>query len=80
MPDDFAYAVAKALDEQQDLFQWSNNTFSYNRYSVARHSAFRCIRAPNAITGRGATSRIGACLHLAPIGTGTAHPPQMTEL
>jgi uncharacterized protein len=36
MPDDFAYAVAKALDEQQDLFQWSNNTFSYNRYRVAK--------------------------------------------
>lgn len=36
MLDDFAYAVAKALDEQQDLFQWSNNTFSYNRYRVTK--------------------------------------------
>jgi TRAP transporter TAXI family solute receptor len=36
MPEDFAYAVAKALDEQQDLFQWSNNTFSYNRFRVAK--------------------------------------------
>lgn len=36
MPEDFAYAVAKALDEQQDLFAWSNNTFSYNRYRVAK--------------------------------------------
>jgi uncharacterized protein len=36
MPADFAYAVAKALDEQQDLFQWSNNTFSYNRYRVGK--------------------------------------------
>jgi uncharacterized protein len=32
--DAFAYAVAKALDEQQGLFAWSNNTFSYNRYTV----------------------------------------------
>jgi len=36
MPDDFAYAVAKALDEQQGLFAWSNNTFSYNRYTVGK--------------------------------------------
>jgi hypothetical protein len=36
MPDDFAYAVARALDEQQGLFAWSNNTFSYNRYTVGR--------------------------------------------
>jgi uncharacterized protein len=33
-PDDFAYAIAKALDEHQDLLQWSNNTFSYNPYEV----------------------------------------------
>ncbi len=36
MPDDFAYVVAKALDEQQDLFAWSNNTFSYNRFRVGK--------------------------------------------
>jgi hypothetical protein len=36
MPDDFAYTVAKALDEQQDLFQWSMGVFSYNRYRVAK--------------------------------------------
>lgn len=36
MPADFAYAVAKALDEQQGLLAWSNNTFSYNRHTVAK--------------------------------------------
>ena len=36
MPDDFAYLVAKALDEQQDLFQWTVGTYSYNRYRVAK--------------------------------------------
>ncbi|HEY3887268.1 MAG TPA: TAXI family TRAP transporter solute-binding subunit [Caulobacteraceae bacterium] len=36
MPDDFAYTVAKALDEQQDLFEWSMGVFSYNRYRVTR--------------------------------------------
>jgi len=36
VPDEFAYAVAKALDEQQDLFAWSNNTFSYNRFRVGK--------------------------------------------
>jgi TRAP transporter TAXI family solute receptor len=36
LPDDFAYAVARALDEQQDLFAWSNNTFSYNRFRVGK--------------------------------------------
>jgi len=34
MPDDFAYAVAKALDEQQQLFQWSQLNFSYNVHTV----------------------------------------------
>jgi uncharacterized protein len=29
-PEDFAYLVAKALDEQQQLFQWSHLNFSYN--------------------------------------------------
>jgi hypothetical protein len=36
MPEDFAYLVAKALDEQQDLFEWSMGNFSYNRYRVAK--------------------------------------------
>jgi uncharacterized protein len=36
MPDDFAYLVAKALDQQQDLFEWSMGNFSYNRYRVAK--------------------------------------------
>ena len=30
------YLVAKALDEQQDLFEWSMGNFSYNRYRVAK--------------------------------------------
>ena len=33
-PDDFAYAVAKALDEHQDLLQWSHLNFSYNVHNV----------------------------------------------
>ena len=33
-PDDFAYAAAKALDEHQDLFQWSMQNFSYNSRAV----------------------------------------------
>ena len=36
MPDDFAYLVAKALDEQQDLFEWSQQRFNYDRYRVAK--------------------------------------------
>jgi uncharacterized protein len=36
VPESFTYTVAKALDEQQGLFAWSNNTFSYNRYTVAK--------------------------------------------
>ncbi len=34
MPDDFAYLVAKALDEQQELFQWRHESFSYNIHNV----------------------------------------------
>jgi uncharacterized protein len=34
MPDDFAYAVAKALDEQQAVFHWSHMPFSYNPKTV----------------------------------------------
>ena len=33
-PDEFAYTVAKALDEHQDLLQWGINSFSYNRHTV----------------------------------------------
>jgi uncharacterized protein len=36
MPASFAYLVAKALDEQQDLFQWTVGNYSYNRYRVAK--------------------------------------------
>lgn len=34
VPDEFAYDVAKALDEQQQLLQWSHLPFSYNPYTV----------------------------------------------
>ena len=34
MPDDFAYAVAKALDEQKGELQWSDMPFSYNEKTV----------------------------------------------
>jgi uncharacterized protein len=34
MPDDFAYAVAKAMDEQQQLLQWKHMNFSYNVHTV----------------------------------------------
>ena len=36
MPASFAYLVAKALDEQQDLFEWSMQRFNYDRYRVAK--------------------------------------------
>jgi TRAP-type uncharacterized transport system substrate-binding protein len=34
MPDDFDYIVAKAMDEQQHLLQWSHLNFSYNIHTV----------------------------------------------
>lgn len=34
LPDPFAYDVAKALDEQQQLFQWAHIHFSYNIHAV----------------------------------------------
>lgn len=34
MPDDFAYTVAKAIDEQQQLLQWRHLPFSYNVHTV----------------------------------------------
>jgi TRAP transporter TAXI family solute receptor len=34
MPDDFAYTVAKSLDEQQSLLQWAHLNFSYDRHTV----------------------------------------------
>jgi len=36
MPDDFAYTLAKAIDDHQDLLQWSNGSlnFSYNYHTV----------------------------------------------
>lgn len=36
MPASFAYLVARALDEQQDLFEWTLGQYSYNRTRVAR--------------------------------------------
>jgi uncharacterized protein len=36
MPDDFAYTLAKALDEHQELLQWANGSlnYSYNHHNV----------------------------------------------
>ncbi len=34
MPDDFAYAVAKALDEHQDVWQWTIMPFTYDAKTV----------------------------------------------
>ena len=34
MADELAYTLAKALDEHQDLLQWSNVTYSYNPFAV----------------------------------------------
>ena len=34
MPDDFAGAVARAMDEQQQLLQWKHLNFSYNVHTV----------------------------------------------
>jgi uncharacterized protein len=34
MPEDFAYIVAKAMDEQQQLLQWKHLNFSYNVHNV----------------------------------------------
>ncbi len=34
MPGDFAYAVAKALDERQTLLHWSHMPLSYNEHTV----------------------------------------------
>jgi uncharacterized protein len=33
-PDDFAYDVARAMDQQQQLLQWSHLNFSYNVHTV----------------------------------------------
>ena len=34
MPDDFAYTLARAMDEQQHLLQWVNVNYSYNPHTV----------------------------------------------
>ena len=34
VPDSFAYDVAKAMDEHQDLLQWTNQNFFYNIHRV----------------------------------------------
>jgi TRAP transporter TAXI family solute receptor len=34
MPDDFAYTLAKAMDEHQELLQWVSITYSYNPNTV----------------------------------------------
>ncbi len=34
MPDDFAYTLAKAMDEHQDLLQCTHMNYSYNPHTV----------------------------------------------
>jgi TRAP transporter TAXI family solute receptor len=34
VPENFAYDVARAMDEHQDLLQWTNQDFSYNVHDV----------------------------------------------
>ena len=34
MPEDFAYTLAKALDEDQELMAWTQMNWSYNRHTV----------------------------------------------
>ena len=34
MPYDFAYTLAKAMDEHQDLLQWTHMNYSYNPHTV----------------------------------------------
>ncbi len=34
VPDGFAYDVARAMDQHQDLLQWTNQDFSYNVHNV----------------------------------------------
>jgi TRAP transporter TAXI family solute receptor len=36
MPDDFAYALAKNIDEHQELLQWTHMNWFYNRHTVAK--------------------------------------------
>jgi TRAP-type uncharacterized transport system substrate-binding protein len=35
VPDSFAYAVAKAIDEHRDLLKWANMPFSFDADTVA---------------------------------------------
>jgi len=34
MPADFAYTLAKALDENQEMLAWTQMNWSYNRHTV----------------------------------------------
>jgi len=34
MPDDFAYTLAKALDEKQEMLAWTQMNWSYNRHTI----------------------------------------------
>jgi uncharacterized protein len=36
MPDDFAYTLAKAMDEHQDLLEWAHMNWSYNWHDVSK--------------------------------------------
>ena len=41
MPDDFAYAAAKALDEKQGLLKWAIRPFSYNVHTVWKNGSVK---------------------------------------
>lgn len=43
MPDDFAYTLAKALDEHQELLQWANGAMNYS-YNI--HSVWKALDIP----------------------------------
>jgi len=49
MPEDFAYIVAEALNEQQHLLQWKHLNFSYNVHNMWK--AFEVPLHPGAARG-----------------------------
>ncbi len=59
MPDDFAYTLARAMDEQQHLLQWVNVGYSYNPHTVWK--AFRVPLPQRATIGNAATCNSGFC-------------------
>jgi TRAP-type uncharacterized transport system substrate-binding protein len=41
LPDDFAYAVAKAMDEKQGLLKWAIRPFSYDVHTVWKNGSVK---------------------------------------